>query len=377
MLDREKKITFVSTALAMGGAEVQVSHLARSLKRRNWEVSVISMTTPVALVDTLENEGVAVRSLDMQPGLPNPFFVFSLAKLLKEFQPSVVHSHMVHANILSRVSRATSPSFSQPLVCTAHNTIEGGKWVERAYRMTDKFCNLTTNVSQAAVDRYIKIGAAPANRIRLMRNGLDTSQFLPDEGLRSSKRKELGLEDRLICLAVGRLTEAKNYGLLIDSFFELKTRIPSAVLLIVGEGEEEDELKGKASSLGLGDENLRWLGRRHDVSELMKASDLYVMSSLWEGLPMVLLEASASGLAIVATDVGGNSEIVQDGINGFIVDSGNQDGLVKAMDIVLSMSKNERMQLGSGGRKFVQMNYDLDLIVDQWESIYNEVRGLS
>jgi len=356
----------------MGGAEIQVSHLARKFRSRGWKVTVVSMTPPEALVEILESEGVVVESLEMKAGFPDPRAISRLASIIKKTKPSVVHSHMVHANILSRITKALSPSFKQILVSTAHNTVEGGKWVERAYRSTDRYCDLTTNVSQAAVDRYIKIGAAPAHRIRLVRNGLDTARFDWNEETRSKKRDELGLKDSFTWLAVGRLTEAKNYSLMLKAFKHFENQ--NIRLLIVGQGEDEDSLKKLSEELGLS-EKITWLGRRSDVSELMAASDGYLMSSLWEGLPMVLLEASASALPVVATDVGGNKEIVQESKSGFIVPSSSENELVSAMNSVQNMSLEARLELGSFGRTFVRKTYELDLIVDQWESIFNNLKS--
>jgi len=331
------------------------------------------MTPPTALVDTLEKDGVFVHSLGMKPGVPDLRAVNSLNGLINEIKPNVVHSHMVHANILSRVTKRKSKDFSMPLVCTAHNTVEGGKWVDLAYRWTDKHCELTTNVSQAAVDRYIEIGAVPADRIRLMRNGLETKNYEQSELTRVAKRAELDCQDVFVWLAVGRLSEQKNYPLMLNAFADHMKVHQKAHLVLVGTGEKEGELKELVDSLNLGS-HISWLGSRDDVPELMAASDAYLMSSSWEGLPMVLLEASASSLPVVATDVGGNAEIIQNQKSGFIVSSESRVELVSAMSKLVALPENERRELGEEGRAFVKINYELNSIVDQWETIYESLQ---
>src|SRR5687768_14642609 len=152
-----RRITFVSTALTHGGAEHQVSLLATGLARRGWDVSVVSMRPPEAHVDVLEQAGVEVASLDMRRRVPDPRGVLALAQHVRRRRPDVVHSHMVHANLLAR---ATRPFARMPvLISTAHNIREGPQWRELAYRATDSFCDLTTNVSRAAVERYVQIRA--------------------------------------------------------------------------------------------------------------------------------------------------------------------------------------------------------------------------
>ena len=136
---------------------------------------VVSLREPEAFVQELTDAGVQVVSLGMRKGVADFRGVVRLARAVHEFRPNVVHSHMVHANLLSRVTRLFCRM--PVLVCTAHNTIEGGRWREWMYRLTDGLADVTTNVSRAAVERYIRIGAAPAGRIRWLPDGVDLSRF--------------------------------------------------------------------------------------------------------------------------------------------------------------------------------------------------------
>lgn len=115
---------------------------------------------------------------------------------------------------------------------------------------------------------------------------------------------------------------------------------------------------------------MRFLGLRKDVPELMNAADAYVMSSAWEGMPMVLLEAHASGLPIVATDVGANREVVREGVSGFLVWPRSPEALAGAMERMLALDQGDRVLMGLRGREWVEEHFSLDKIVERWEALY-------
>ncbi|MER3479063.1 MAG: glycosyl transferase family 1 [Meiothermus sp.] len=360
----------LTTGLAYGGAETQLVRLATRLKARGWDVRVVSMLPPQAYVEELESAGIPVDSLGMRRGVPDPRAIFRLAGILRRERPLVLHSHMVHANLLARLAR---PLVRVPvLVCTAHNIIEGGRHRELAYRLTDPLCDITTQVSRAGLERYVKVGAVPAHKIRFVPNGVDTDRFQPDQDARNRLRKELGLGTEFAWLAVGRFEEAKDYPNMLRAFARVQKARPDARLLIAGQGPSRAEAEELVAKLGL-TEVVRFLGVRKDIPELLNAADAYVMSSAWEGMPMVLLEASASGLPVVATHVGGNAEVVLDGQSGFLVPPKDPEALAGAMLRLMSLSPEAREAMGRAGRAHVEANYALDRVVDRWEALYKEL----
>ncbi len=134
-----------------------------------------------------------------------------------------------------------------------------------------------------------------------------------------------------------------------------------------------------ANELDLEDK-VRFLGVRRDVPDLMNAADAYVMSSAWEGMPMVLLEAEACGLPVVATDVGGNSEVILNNKSGYIVPPGDSEALAAAIVKMMALSEAERRAMGRAGRAHIEANYSLERVVDQWEELYRELlqkKGIS
>jgi len=369
-----KKLLFVTTGLAYGGAETQLVHLATRLKSRGWKVGVVSLMPPKAYVEDLEAAGIPVFSLGIRRKFPDPRPILRLARIIRNWQPDIVHSHMVHANILARIVR---PLVRVPvLVCTAHNIDEkgrkgSGRLRELLYRLTDPLCDLTTQVSQAGLERYVRIGAVPRHKIRYIPNGVDTERFKPNPEDRIKVQKELGV-DGFIWLAVGRFDPQKDYSNMLQAFARVIHKHPDTVLLIAGDGPLKKTMENMARELGI-EKQVKFLGIRRDIPQLMNAADAYVMSSSWEGMPIVLLEASATGLPIVATDVGGNREVVLDGVTGFLVPPRNPEALAQAMLRMMDLSEEKRQEMGRAARKHVEENFSLDRVVDMWEALYSEL----
>ena len=363
-------VLFLITGLAYGGAETQLVNLATRLKKRGWEVRVVSMLSPQAFTEELKEAGIPLSTLNMRRGVADPRAVFRLVKILREWRPDIVHSHMIHANLLARVTRLF---YKIPvLISTAHSIDEGGRWREIAYRLTDSLADLTTNVSQAAVERYIRVGAAPKDKIIFVPNGIDTSRFKPDRDTGWRLRNELGIDNYFVWLAVGRFEAAKDYPNMLQAFKMVVDKKQDTLLLLAGQGSLLEETRKLANELDLEDK-VRFLGVRRDVPDLMNAADAYVMSSAWEGMPMVLLEAEACGLPVVATDVGGNSEVILNNKSGYIVPPGDSEALAAAMMKMMSLPEAERRAMGRAGRAHIEANYSLERVVDQWEELYREL----
>ncbi len=362
-------ICFLLTSMSFAGAEIQVLNLATEFRRRGWEVRVVSMLPPEDLVDRLRAADIEYHTLGMRRGVPDPRMVFRLAALLRRWQPRVLHCHMVHANLLGRLVRLLAPV--PVLVSTAHSINEGGRLRELFYRVTDPLTDVTTHISEVAAEHYVKVGAVPPGRIRFIPNGLDLGDFRPDPEGRRVMRRQLQLQDGFIWLAVGRFDEAKDYPTMLRAFARAVNGRKVVLLLVGGDGLEE-RMTPLVKELGI-DRRVRFLGTRDDVQMLMKAADAYLMSSAWEGMPMVLLEAAASGLPIVSTDVGGIGEVVQDGVNGFLVEAREPDRLAGAIGRLMELSADERERMGREGRRLVEGRFGLSAVVDQWEALYAEL----
>jgi glycosyltransferase involved in cell wall biosynthesis len=360
-------VVFLITGLNRGGAEAQLLLLARELVSRGWKVTVVCLISGGPLRSEFEDLGCEVRSLGMRRGFPDPRGVLRLTRILRRVRPAILHSHMVHANLLARICRLLAPV--PVLISTAHSISEGGRWRELAYRLTDPLADLTTIISNAAAERYVQVGAVPSHKLKMVPNGVSLEQFGRNESVRASLRKSLALGDKFVWLAVGRLDVPKDYSNMLNAVSRLSS---DSMLLIAGDGPLRSSTLQLAAELGLS-KRVRFLGLRDDVAKLMAGADAYVMSSAWEGLPMVLLEAAASSVPIVATDVGGNREIVCDGVNGFLVPGKDSAALANAMTAMEQLSDESRRGLGVAGRAHVSRRYSLSAVVDEWEAIYRSL----
>jgi glycosyltransferase involved in cell wall biosynthesis len=327
------RVALLVTGLERGGAELQVAALSRELTQRGWEVAVFALRT-----------GPLAAGL---PTLPLP--------RLATFRPHILHTHLFHANLAGRLARLLLPF--PVVISTIHSIAETGRRStairrrDLLYRITSSLADATVFVSEAARARH---GLA---RSRVISNGVDTDRFRPDSARRARTRDALGLGSTFTWLAAGRLMWKKNYPLMIQAMAQQ----PEAVLLIAGAGPDEAALRAVAGA------NVRFLGAREDMPELMNAADGFVLSSTVEGLPTVLLEAAASGLPAVATDAGGVSEAIVHGVTGYVV---APDELAAAMLRVADMPRDAMSQ---AARDHAVAQFRIADVVSRWEKLYREL----
>jgi glycosyltransferase involved in cell wall biosynthesis len=364
------KIVLLSTSLGMGGADQQVIYLARALLAKGHQVQVVSLTPLGQMGLEAQAQGLPVHSLNMNRGVPEPKALLKFIHLLRRWQPQILHSHMFHANLMARMARMFTPI--KVLVATAHNIKEGGRWREIAYRFTDPWCDLTTQVSQAGLERYIKVGVTPKQKIQFIPNVVDTQKFQPNPEVRRKIRQELALEDEFIWLAAGRNHQQKDYPNMLKAFAQVTSRFKNVILLIAGNGLLDSEEETLTEKLGI-QSQVRFLGVRRDIPALMNAADGYLMSSAWEGTPVVLLEASASSLPIVTTDVGGNGEVVLEGKTGFLVPPHNFEALAQSMQTLMELPLSERHQMGQLSRKYILDHHSDEQGLINWIDLYSQL----
>jgi glycosyltransferase involved in cell wall biosynthesis len=362
-------VVLVTTGLARGGTETQVALLGRSLREKGWAVHVVSLLEPAALREELTAAGVVVHSLGMEPGRPDPRGAARLAAILRQVRPAVLHSHLFHANLLGRLARLAFPI--PRVISTLHSVAESSRrsadvrWRDRAYRLTDALADCTVAVCQAVAERHAAARAVRREKLRIVPNGVDTERFRPDDSRRARTRGQLGAGEEFAWLAAGRLMWKKDYPTLLRA----AARQPGCVLWIAGAGPLEGELQGLAKELTV---NARFLGPREDLPCLMNAADGLVLSSLVEGLPMVLLEAAASGLPCVTTAAGGSGEVVTDGRTGFVTPCGDAQALARAMARVIDLPRPARREMGRAARALALERFDLRAVTSRWEELYRE-----
>jgi glycosyltransferase involved in cell wall biosynthesis len=362
------KIVLISTTMAIGGAEKQVADLAKALNCDGHDVTIISFKGP-----TRQHIPAGVRLIELHArkslfGLCG--LLLQLVRVLRMIRPDVAHSHMVVANLLTRIAK---PFCRWPVVIsTAHATYEGGGRLRiLAYRGTDSLADLTTNVSKEAVQRYVSLRAAKSSRIRAVYNGIDFDRFCFAADARMRLRAELGLADSTRAyLAVGRLVEAKDYPNLLRAFAIVVQTASNSALLIAGDGPEGPAIAELAVSIGIAS-NVRMLGERLDVPALMSAADVFVLSSAWEGFSLVVTEAIACHLPVVATDSGG----VAENLDGFgqIVPVADSVALASAMLDARAGQNRESDVRAIEARRHARSKFAVQSVAREWVGIYGSL----
>jgi len=371
----QRRLLLLCTAMGVGGgAEEQVIRLAYVFQSRGWKTLIVSMLPPGTMPADFSSHGIELLHLGMRRGIPDPRGLLRLAKVIRNFRPDVVHSHMVHANLIARAARAIAPF--PVLVCTHHNLTMAGEehdhsaLFEFAHRVSDGFAERTTTICRAAADYCIARRAVPASKLMVVPNGIDCEGFTFNPEARRRLREQLGVDRDFVWLAVGRLELQKAYPTMLRAFAQLRSE--GQTLLICGRGSLRDQLAALAVELGIG-ERVRFLGLRDDIPELMSAADAFALSSDMEGLPLVLLQASAAKLPIVATNVSGNPEVVIEDVNGYLTPPGAPDVFAQAMARMAALSRADRAALGQAGLERVRAMFELEPVVDRWEELFDEL----
>lgn len=353
-----KKILYVITGLGLGGAEKVVADLADQMILLGHNVKIAYLTGEV-LVKPISSD---IEIIALHLNSAKYFLTASrkYQKLVRSFRPDVVHAHMVHANIFARLNRTICPV--PKLICTAHNSNEGGKLRMIAYRLTNHLSDVNTNVSQEATEALIAKGAFSKNNLITVHNGIDLRKF-------EKNHDNIDLDKHVLnFISVGRFNDQKDYPNLINAFAILrKSNDYNIKLSIVGHGELQPKIEALIKELEL-DKDITLLGRRSDVPKLMNEADIFILSSKFEGLPTVVIEAMACECYVVATDCGGSAEILGD--TGKLVPIQDSQALANALEAAINLDVEDRLLNNKKARARVERLFSFESSVQKWLALY-------
>lgn len=205
--------------------------------------------------------------------------------------------------------------------------------------------------------------AVAENRVKFIKNGVETSRFQFDESARADVRAELGLGDKIVFGHIGRLSQAKNHKFLLDVFNEIHKKNKNTVLLVVGDGELAESCKAYASQLEHGD-SVKFLGVRRDVPRILQAMDLFIFPSLWEGLPLTVVEAQTSGLPVLMSDVITPEVIITKGLKTCPLKDGAEKWADTALDMVANHKRHDCRQ------EVIDAGFDIQSTADYLQEFY-------
>ena len=363
------RILHVVDSLERGGLERVVTDLAIAQHAAGHEVRVFSINDTQGFLPDLRAAAVPVSI----GGKRKAFDLRVLRDLRKTARAvDIVHSHNFTPNYYSAAALLCARN-APVLVTTCHDM--GTRLSNARLRLFYRFSLLRTRlaamVSEQVRDRYLELGVLGGMRTRVIMNGIPIHRFGRRAERRAEARSELGIDPATTVIGcVGRLVPIKNHRALLDAMPALLAANAAIELLLVGGGELDGALRARAAALGVATK-VRFLGERTDVASLLPAFDIFALPSLSEGLSIALLEACASGLAVVATDVGGNPQIVSHGVNGLLVPANDADALRAVLhDLVADPVR--RASLGDAAARWIDENASMRTMHTRYERFYHD-----
>ena len=367
-------VTHVIHRLDYGGLENGVVNLINHMPAERYRHAIICLAGyGPEFCKRLRSGDVRVHSLNKRPG-KNPSAYWRMWRLLRSLQPAIVHSRNLGtvdmqwiaavAGVRHRVHGEHGWDASDPSGLRRRSLL-----IRRACRpVIQRYVPMSRDLARW-LEEDVRVDPS---RVRQIYNGVDTETFRPSADESPGSRREA-----LTIGIVGRLDPVKNHASLLRAFRSILEREPQLVrdlrLMIVGDGPLRAELESMSKSLELGD-RVWFAGARDDTPAQYRAMDVFALPSLNEGISNTILEAMATGLPVVAARVGGNPEIVEDGVSGLLYEQGATDGLPSA---ILRYVKDPvlRQTHGAAARRRVMQNFSLEAMVQRYLDLYDELLG--
>ena len=356
---------------AYGGGERYLELLFDRLDRARYRALLIC-PEPGPFVGRMKERGVETHLVHLAP-LFNPIAIWRLTRLLVRERVTILQTHGARANFYGRIAGRLAGV--PVIISTVHNSLKDyevrslRRWIYTLLlRLTLPLVHRIICVSDANRRDLIDESPAAAARIQTVYNGVDPSAF-PSQLDRQKVRQELGVTQGPVLVMIARLTEQKGHRYLLQAFPDLLKTWPQLCCLFVGEGELHDALHRMAIDLGV-ERACRFVGVREDIADILAAADLFVLPSLSEGFPFVLLEALAMGRPVVASRVNGVPELIEDHKTGLLVPARDPQALAAAIREVLS-DPTAASKMGADGRDVVRERFTVDRMVANTTAIFD------
>ena len=354
------RILYVITELDVGGAEKALFELATRLDREIYEPEAACLMGEGPLAESLRERGVPVHLLDAR-GKWDLRVVWRLRRLMAGFD--VVHSFLFHANMAARLAALGA---GVGAVVASARVAERSRPRRRALeRWTHRLVDVEVCVSNGVRD-YLGAGGFPRDKLAVIPNGVDIERFASRDPAFKAK---LGIgPDTPLVATIGRLHEQKGMTYFLRAAASVRHSRPDCHFLLVGHGPLEDELRAQAREFHIAD-HVTFLGFCDDIPSVLAATDVFVLASLWEGMPNAVLEAMAAGIPVVATRVEGTLDIIEDGETGVLVMPKDIPALVSSILRLLGDPARAR-RLGEAAQAHVRAHFLLDAMVHRHEELY-------
>ena len=372
------RVVHLITGLGLGGTEIQLALLLAHMDPAAVRNTVVSLTPDGEVAGLLRAANIAVHSLGMRRGRPDPAGLLRLWRLLRDERPDVLQTWLYHADLLGLAGArlARTPQLAWNLRCSVmderYTTGMGGMVVRLLARFSAAPDVVVTN-SEAGRRLHERLDYRP-RRWAVLPNGFDLDRFRPDAEARAAVRRELGLaEDAPLIGLIARRDPVKGHDVYLRAAALLAQRTGQPRFLLAGAGVEAGgPLAGEAEALGLAERTFL-LGPRTDVPALTAALDIATCASSGEGFPNVVGEAMACGVPVVTTDVGDAAAIVGD--CGRLVAPGDPAAMADAWAALLALDPPQRKALGAAARARIAATYEIGAVARRYADLYCSLAG--
>ena len=365
---KKVKIMQVIHSMGVAGAEKIVYEIIKHLNKERFSFSVCCLDFSGELGKSLQEGGTEIFVLDRKPGIDFSI-IKRLAGILKKNDIDIVHTHQYTPYFYGATAAILYGKCK--IIFTEHGRPQPD-YMRFKRVLYNQFLNLYTNritgVSRFSKNSLIKYEQLPPDKIKIIHNGVivGRNNIVGDV---QGKRYELGINNSETAVAmIGRFYPIKNHKMLLKAFQGALKEVPDMKLVLVGEGPTKKECENLAYNLGIAG-HVIFLGLRKDVSALLQIFDICVLSSDIEAAPLSVLEAMAAGLPAIATDAGGNPEIIINGLTGVLVPPNNDIEFSKAI-ISLAKDPEKRKKMGQAGKNRVEQFFNLENMLEEYERLY-------
>jgi glycosyltransferase involved in cell wall biosynthesis len=361
-------------AVGIAGAESHLLSLLPALRECGAESAVVLLEDPRrpqgALRGRFAEERIPVRTLPIRGHL-DPALPAALRGVLRREPFDILHAHLPHGEVYGEIAMRAFPA--RPFVVSRHNDDRFRRWLPLrwAFAPSLRRAGRIIAISQAVRRFLIEVEGAPAEKVEVVPYGLDAEAFA--RSAHPGKfRKEIGARAEPLAGFVGRLTRQKGVDVLLRAFARVEKEIPSARLVLAGDGPERKSLVALARSLGL--RRVAFLGWRSNAADVLADVDLLAMPSRWEGFGLVALEAMALGKPVVASNVSALPEIVVPGETGLLVPREGAAELADALQVLLS-DRERAERMGRAGRARAKKEFTVKGMAQRTAEIYRDLLG--
>jgi len=372
------KILYFIEALGLGGTEIQLCELLKHLNGEKYQPIVACIHSRGPLLQAISSLGVRIVEFGSGgriSGVWGLSLVFRLSRFLKRERISVLHAYLLPTYVLGMLAASLAGT---PVKIMSERNVdyyEKKRYRRRRFKVAGHIAQQLANViivNAEAIKRYIiEQHGTPASKIHIVYNGVAFERFDVDNNVQAMK-DELGLPLTAPVLGiVASLQPKKDHRTFFEALRIVIDKAPVVQTLVIGDGPLKNELQKRVSELGISS-NVRFLGIRRDVPSLLALVDIVVLSSKREGCPNAIMEAMAARKPVVATDVGGVSELVVNGETGLVVSPQNPERLAQGI-LFLLHNRNKANAMGRAARKRVEQHFSASRMVDKTEELYEEL----